>query len=836
MFLNKINRRFFLIILFLILLTPIIIFSAETVLAQKLYTRELQEFIKNDKKIRLLLSEKKNSIRITPYQDLKISNQKGEEIYLKKDTIYELNHDYRLEKRWKLQVFATQHKNKAENIVTELKNYGYENIILLKKGNLYKVQVGNFSSREESESLSLKLARDGWNSWPVSYEKSSSKNEEKIVIYDKKDKIIFSGEKIKTNGSLKIGSILYKGDFNFNFTSYGIEIFNDIALNKLITAMLSTEVQGRARLSHPKYKEALKAQAITIRTKILHHIIEADKTVYKPSEFKNFRGFTFYKSYAENAVEETEGIVISYNNEIINSYYHKNSGGETANAINIIEKNIPYLKSVSDQRAIDDPLFLPDWSANYQEKELITRFSQYFEKDINGIRDITIEKETSTNRIAKVMINTDYGSYQLKGEEIREYFQIKSLMFEVNKEYNNGYLKNIRFSGTGIGLGLGLSQDGAQIMAREGKNYEDIINYYYQNVSLKDLNFVNYTRQLVEAKIITGLKYKELRQINWSGQKVITILEYEIGNKRVAFNNILANSKISGLSDLKNMVQDKHALAAVNGGFYQANGKPLGLFISNKEIISKPIYGRATLAQTKEGNFLIDRVDWEGMFRNKNNNKAFTVNLVNEKPVEEDIAIYNQYYGEKAPLIEPGTTEFIIKNSEIVSKINSITIIKSKIPENGYIIQSRKKEKFSDFKVGDEVEFINYFNNLKWNKSEIVKAIGGGPLLVVDGKVDISGEEGKFQDDILYGRAPRTAVGITEDEKLVFFTVDGRQPELSVGITLKELAYFMKDYGIIKGMNLDGGASARMIVRGYTMSNPSSERLLSNGIIFYKIK
>ncbi|HKL76588.1 MAG TPA: phosphodiester glycosidase family protein, partial [Halanaerobiales bacterium] len=71
---------------------------------------------------------------------------------------------------------------------------------------------------------------------------------------------------------------------------------------------------------------------------------------------------------------------------------------------------------------------------------------------------------------------------------------------------------------------------------------------------------------------------------------------------------------------------------------------------------------------------------------------------------------------------------------------------------------------------------------------------------------------------------------------LVFLTVDGRQPELSVGITLKELAYFMKDYGIIKGMNLDGGASARMIVRGYTMSNPSSERLLSNGIIFYKIK
>ena len=836
MFLNRMGRRFFLTILLLVLLIPVIIFSAESVLAQKLYTRELQEFIKNDKEIRLLLSEKKNSIRITPYQDLKISNQKGEEIYLKKDTIYEFSHDYPLEKRWKLQVFATQNKNKAENIVAELKNKGYENITLLKKDNLYKVQLGDFSNREESESLSVKLARDGWDSWPISYEKISPEKEKKIIIYGPDDEIIFSGKKIRTNGSLKIDSTLYKGDFDFNFTSYGIEIFNDIAFNKLITAMLSAEVQGRARLSHSKYTEALKAQAIAIRTKILHHIIEADKTVYKPSEFKNFRGFTFYKSYVENAVEKTDGIVINYNNEIINSYYHKNSGGETASAINIIEKNIPYLKSVSDQRAIDDPLFLPDWSANYQEKELLTRFSQYFQKDINGIRDITIEKETSTNRVAKIKIKTDYGSYQIKGEEIREYFQIKSLIFEINKEYNNGYLKNLSLSGIGIGSGLGLSQDGAQIMAREGKTHKEIINYYYQNVSLKDLNFVNYTRQLVEAKITIGLKYKELRQINWSGPKVITVLEYEIGNKRVAFNNILANNKISGLADLSDIVNENQALAAVNGGFYQANGEPLGLFISNKKIISKSIYGRASLAQTEEGNFLIDRVEWEGMFRNKNNDQAFSVNLVNEKATEEDIAIYNHYFGKKAPLLEPGMTEFIIKNGEIVSKINSITIIKSEIPENGYIIQARKNENFSDFKVGDKVEFINYFNNSAWNKSEIVNAVGGGPLLVVDGEVAISGEKGKFQNDILYGRAPRTAVGITEDEKLVFFTVDGRQPELSVGITLKELAHFMKDYGIIKGMNLDGGASARMMVRGYTMSNPSSERLLSNGLIFYKIK
>lgn len=834
MFYNRVIKKFFIIILFMILLTSLFIFSADLALAEEIYSRELQNFIKSGKEIRLLLSEKKNSIRITPYQDLKVINQNEEEILLKKDTIYEINHYSQGEKRWKLQVFATQNRNKAENIVNELRNKGYEVIKLVEENGLFKVQLGDFSEKEDSESLSVKLARDGWENWPVRYEKEEKK--QTISIYGPEDEKLISGDKFNLSGNLKIDGTLYKGDFEFNFTSFGIEIFNDVALDKLITSMLSAEIQGRARLSDPRYEEALKAQAIVIRTKILHHIIEADKMVYRPSEFKNFRGFNFYKSYAENAVKETTGVVVTYNNEIINSFYHKNSGGKTANALNILKKDIPYLKAVSDRRAIDDPLFLPDWSTHYKEKELLTRFSQYFQKDINRIRDINIEKESSTNRITKIMINTDYGSYQLESEEIRDFFQIKSLIFELDREYNSGYLENIRFSGIGIGSGLGLSQDGAQIMAREGENYEEIIKYYYQNISLKDLNFTNYTRQLVDAKITPGLKYKELRQINWSGPKVITILEYEIGNKKVVFDNVLANSKISGLADLLDIVKEKQALAAVNGGFYQSNGEPLGLFIKNSEIISESVYGRATLAQTAEGDFLIDRVKWEGMLRNKRNNKAFAVDKANKKPDKGEITIYNNYYNDKVPFLEPEMTEIIVKDGEIVSKINSINISKSKIPENGFIIQARDTKSLSEFKVGDKVEFINYFNNLKWDKSKIVNAVSGGPLLVVDGEMKITGNEGNFQNDIINGRAPRTAVGVTEDKKLVFFTVDGRQPKLSVGITLKELAYFMKEYGIKKGMNLDGGASARMVVRGYTMSNPSSDRLLSNGIIFYKIK
>ena len=78
------------------------------------------------------------------------------------------------------------------------------------------------------------------------------------------------------------------------------------------------------------------------------------------------------------------------------------------------------------------------------------------------------------------------------------------------------------------------------------------------------------------------------------------------------------------------------------------------------------------------------------------------------------------------------------------------------------------------------------------------------------------------------------AVGLTKDNRLVFFTIDGRQPGYSVGVTLQQLAEFMKNYGVVDGMNLDGGNSASMVVRGFTMNNPVTERLINNAIIIGK--
>jgi exopolysaccharide biosynthesis protein len=134
--------------------------------------------------------------------------------------------------------------------------------------------------------------------------------------------------------------------------------------------------------------------------------------------------------------------------------------------------------------------------------------------------------------------------------------------------------------------------------------------------------------------------------------------------------------------------------------------------------------------------------------------------------------------------------------------------------------------------VGDSVE-VNFTLSPAWDDLGITQIIGGGPRLVRDGELYITGKEERFQDDILVGRAPRTAIGITADQKLLLVTVNGRQPNVSVGMTLTELGTLLIELGAQQAMNLDGGGSTTMVVRNLVLNLPSDgkERPVGNAIV-----
>lgn len=93
-----------------------------------------------------------------------------------------------------------------------------------------------------------------------------------------------------------------------------------------------------------------------------------------------------------------------------------------------------------------------------------------------------------------------------------------------------------------------------------------------------------------------------------------------------------------------------------------------------------------------------------------------------------------------------------------------------------------------------------------------------GPALVEDGAVVVSeGDEvGKAKTS-----NPRTAIGIIDDLHYVFVVSDGRTDE-SAGLSLSQLAEFMKGLGVVTAYNLDGGGSSTMYFNGEVINNPTT--------------
>jgi exopolysaccharide biosynthesis protein len=84
----------------------------------------------------------------------------------------------------------------------------------------------------------------------------------------------------------------------------------------------------------------------------------------------------------------------------------------------------------------------------------------------------------------------------------------------------------------------------------------------------------------------------------------------------------------------------------------------------------------------------------------------------------------------------------------------------------------------------------------------------------------------------MFERHPRSAIGFNRTH-IFLMEVDGRQPGLSLGMTLEELADYLVRLGCTEAMNLDGGASSQMIVGGRVVNSPSAgrERNTATGII-----
>ncbi len=109
-----------------------------------------------------------------------------------------------------------------------------------------------------------------------------------------------------------------------------------------------------------------------------------------------------------------------------------------------------------------------------------------------------------------------------------------------------------------------------------------------------------------------------------------------------------------------------------------------------------------------------------------------------------------------------------------------------------------------------------------FEKWKMQTAVGGGPVLIQSGKIDITNnQELKFAGKAVDDKHPRTAMGYTKDNKLIILVIQGRSPGIAEGADLKQEARILQDLGCREALNLDGGGSSCMLVNGKESIKPS---------------
>ncbi len=296
----------------------------------------------------------------------------------------------------------------------------------------------------------------------------------------------------------------------------------------------------------------------------------------------------------------------------------------------------------------------------------------------------------------------------------------------------------------------------------------------------------------------------------------------------VKANNLLSGYETTSSMAARNSYDNHYVVGAVNGDFYAGGGIPTNAQIIQGEILREPI-NREVLGFDIYNNPMLDIVNFSGELIT---DESVTIHGVNRTRNADEIILYNDFYG--------ATTETNQFGSEVL--INAITpwIVNDTV----IAVVERKNESAGDTQIDEGKAVLSghgssiaYINNLEVGDTvklvlelrpgldKLKELVGGRSKFVNNGE-----NRGDWPE-----RHPRTAAGFSADSTTLYLVVvDGRQFELSRGMTLTELADFMIEIGVHNAVNLDGGGSSTMVVADELVNSPAdgSERPVANSLTF----
>ena len=279
-----------------------------------------------------------------------------------------------------------------------------------------------------------------------------------------------------------------------------------------------------------------------------------------------------------------------------------------------------------------------------------------------------------------------------------------------------------------------------------------------------------------EQEVSPGVVYREIVRIRSGGPVRAYVLEvdFKAGN---TLRPVLSNDSVAGIETLSEMAERNPSVAMVNGPYFMRSGEILGLMKIDRTIVSTPDVTRTSFAVMPDGKLLIDTASYSGYAELPDGTKV-PIDGVNRSRGESDLILYNPYYAFWT--LTPGDgMEFTVRGD----RVTEVQAGNSRIPDGAVVLSAsgRAAWQMSGLKPGSRVKIVQKMEPV-WERA--VQAMGAGPCLVKDGQMYVTTQEEEFGGDVAGGRAPRTALGVTADDKALLVVADGRS-SASVGFPWK---------------------------------------------------
>ena len=341
-------------------------------------------------------------------------------------------------------------------------------------------------------------------------------------------------------------------------------------------------------------------------------------------------------------------------------------------------------------------------------------------------------------------------------------------------------------------------------------------------------------------ELMPGVTYTREVEMTAAGPVVLDIVTAPKPDGTVySLAPVLSNRTLVGTARLTTMEKGLHAGATtvgLDGDYFNARGEPNSILMRGGVLESQPKGGRTSVGIAADGTLQAARVSFYGTWQANAGQRQLSLNSR-----RGHFTLFTRAYGHSTP-VEPGALAEAVFASfppaeagqDLVGTVSQVTLAGgTPIPPGGAILVARGTDYAAQLEneagVGQQVA-VHLTLTPDW--SGLASAIGGGPLLVQNGKAVFSNGE-TFRPGFLQSRSARGAIGQLADGRIVLVTVEATTPAYSIGLSTYDLARELVKLGAVTAVGLGSGREAGMAFDGSLLTRPTTgvEQGISDAIV-----